>query len=147
VSPQRLDFDTVAPDVFKAMVALHNAARRYLDDRLVDLILIRASQINQCTYCLDMHIRDARKHGESDARIFHLGAWAESPLFSEKEKAVLAFTEAVTVLTDGFVSDDVYLRVSKYFDESQLAGLIAMITCINAWNRINVATRKAPRTD
>lgn len=146
MSTQRLEFENLAPDVFRAMVALHKAACRYVDQTLVDLILIRVSQINQCAYCLDMHIREARRHGETDERIFHLGAWPESPVFSEKEKAVLAFAEAVTVLTDRYVNDDVYLMASKYFDEIQMAGLIAVITSINAWNRINVASRKTPGT-
>jgi len=146
MTTQRLDFATTAPSVHRALLALHTAARKDLDDTLVELIQIRASQVNRCLFCLDMHIRDARLAGETDDRIFQLGAWEESALFSEKEKAVLAYTEAVTVLTDGFVPDDVHQRLSKHVDDAELASIIAVITSINAWNRINVATRKPPAT-
>lgn len=141
-----MDFTKTAPAVFKAMIALDAAARKGLDPVLVELVQIRSSQLNHCAYCLDMHTTDARKAGEAEERIYQLNAWEEAGLYTEKEKAALALTEAVTVLTDGFVPDEVYERAAKHFDAPELAQLIALIFTINAWNRIAVTTRKTPGT-
>ncbi|MER5504629.1 carboxymuconolactone decarboxylase family protein [Streptomyces sp. NPDC002766] len=138
----RLDWTALAPDVFKAMLRLDAAARQGLDARLLELVRIRASQINHCARCLDMHTKDALAAGESVERIIQLSAWEESAHFyTERELAALELTEAVTVLTDGFVSDAVYERAAKHFEEAELAQLIAAIAVINAWNRFGVTCR------
>ncbi len=108
-----------------------------------DLIKIRASQINGCSYCIDMHARDARKAGETEQRIFALTAWRETPFFDEQERAVLALTEEVTLIA-GRVSDETYNKAAELFDRTYLAQLIMAIITINAWNRIGVATEMAP---
>ncbi|MFB9742967.1 carboxymuconolactone decarboxylase family protein [Pseudonocardia sulfidoxydans] len=141
----RLQMPELAPDVYKAMVRLDTAVRRNIDPVINELVKIRASQINHCAFCIDMHTKDALAAGESVERIVQLSAWEESRHFySPKEIAALELTEAVTVLTDGFVPDDVYARAAEHFDETELAHLIAAITVINAWNRFGVATRMVP---
>ncbi|GAA3498818.1 carboxymuconolactone decarboxylase family protein [Streptomyces prasinosporus] len=138
----RLDWAKLAPDVYKAMIRLDTAARKGLDPTLHELVKIRASQINRCAFCIDMHTKDALAAGESVERIVQLGAWEESPHFyTEKELAALELTEAVTVLTDGFVPDEVYERAARHFEEAELAQLLAAITVINAWNRFGVTCR------
>ena len=134
-----------APEVYKATVRLDVAARKGLDPKLAELVKIRASQLNHCAFCLDMHSKDALAAGESVERIIQLSAWQESRHFyTEKEIAAIELTEAVTVLTDGFVPDEVYERAAKQFDEAELSQLIAAITVINAWNRFGVTCRKTP---
>ncbi|MFH8568901.1 carboxymuconolactone decarboxylase family protein [Streptomyces sp. NPDC017993] len=141
----RMHWTKLAPEVFKAMSALDAAARRGLDPALVELVKIRASQVNHCAFCIDMHIKDARKAGESEERIYLLNAWEEAAgFYTEQEQAALALTEAITLLTDGFVPDAVYDRAAATFEDAELAQLIALITTINAWNRFGVATRMAP---
>jgi AhpD family alkylhydroperoxidase len=141
----RLAMMELAPDVYKAMVKLDQASRRHLDPVLLELVKVRASQINHCAFCLDMHSKDALAAGESVERIVQLSAWDESRHFyTEKEIAALELTEAVTVLTDGFVPDEVYEKAAKHFEETELAHLVAAITVINAWNRFGVTARLAP---
>ncbi|MER6417381.1 carboxymuconolactone decarboxylase family protein [Streptomyces sp. NPDC001137] len=143
--PARLRWAQHAPEVYKAMVRLDAAARQGLDPKLLELVKIRASQLNHCAFCLDMHTKDALAAGESVERIVQLGAWEESKHFyTEKELAALELTEAVTVLTDGFVRDEVYEHAAKHFEEPELARLIAAITVINAWNRFAVTCRMTP---
>ncbi|WP_406013562.1 carboxymuconolactone decarboxylase family protein [Streptomyces sp. NBC_00984] len=135
----------LAPDVYKAMVRLDAASHKGLDPVLAELVKIRASQLNHCAFCLDMHTKDALAAGESIERIVQLSAWEESQHFyTPKEIAAIALTEAVTVLTDGFVPDEVWEKAAKQFDETELAHLIAAITTINAWNRFAVTTRMVP---
>ena len=142
---QRLDWMTVAPDVFKAMVRLDTATGQGVEAELLHLVKIRSSQINCCAYCIDMHTKDALAAGESVERIVQLGAWRESKHFyTAKEIAAIELTEAVTVLTDGFVPDDVYARAAAEFTETELVHLIGAITMINAWNRFGVSTRMVP---
>ncbi|MCE4264343.1 carboxymuconolactone decarboxylase family protein [Rhodococcus sp. AD45-ID] len=142
---QRLNIAQLAPDVYKAMVALDSAARKGLDPTLVELMLTRASQLNHCAWCLDMHTRDARKAGVTEQKLYLLNAWEEArDLYSDKERAALALTEAVTVLTDGFVPDAVYNEAAEHFADAELAQLISVILTINAWNRIAVTSRMAP---
>jgi AhpD family alkylhydroperoxidase len=127
------------------MLAFSKVSAEGLDPVIAELVKIRASQINRCAFCLDMHIADARKAGETDARISLLSAWEETDgLYSDKERAALALTEAVTVLTDGFVPDEVYERAAAHFQEGELARLVSAIVAINAWNRFNVAFRTPP---
>ncbi|WP_333774942.1 carboxymuconolactone decarboxylase family protein [Streptomyces sp. IBSBF 3136] len=141
----RLAWAEHAPEVYKAMIRLDAAARRGLDPTLYELVKIRASQLNHCAFCLDMHSKDALAAGESVERIVQLGAWEESRHFyTEKELAALELTEAVTVLTDGFVPDEVYERAARHFEEAELAQLIAALAVINAWNRFGVTTRMVP---
>ncbi|KOG76331.1 MULTISPECIES: carboxymuconolactone decarboxylase family protein [Streptomyces] len=143
--PQRISVSQLLPDVYKAMVRLDIAARQGLDPVLVELVKIRASQLNQCAFCLDMHSKDALAAGESAERIVQLSAWRESRHFyTEKELAALALTEAVTVLTDDYVPDEVYAKAAGHFEEKELAQLIAAITVINAWNRFGVTGRLTP---
>jgi AhpD family alkylhydroperoxidase len=141
----RGNYGKQAPDVFRSMLALSQAAAKGLDPVVGELVKIRASQINKCAFCLDMHVKDARKAGESDERIFLLSAWEETDgLYTDKERAALALTEAVTVLTDGFVPDAVFARAAEHFDEAELTRLVSAIVAINAWNRFNVTFRTAP---
>jgi AhpD family alkylhydroperoxidase len=141
----RLDWARLAPDVYKAMIRLDAAARQGLDHKLYELVKIRASQINHCAFCIDMHTKDTLAAGESVERIVQLSAWDESRHFyTEKELAALELTEAVTVLTDGFVPDEVYEKAAKHFEEAELAQLISAITVINAWNRFGVTARMTP---
>jgi AhpD family alkylhydroperoxidase len=142
---QRLDWITLAPDVYKAMIRLDTAARRGVEETLLNLVKIRASQINHCAFCLDMHSKDALAAGESAERIIQLAAWTESEhYYTAKEIAAIELTEAVTVLTDGYVPDEVFGRAADVFEETELAHLIAAITTINAFNRFGVSTRMIP---
>lgn len=141
----RLDLATLAPDVYKAMIRLDTVAGRGVEPTVLNLVKIRASQINHCAFCLDMHSKDALAAGESVERIIQLSAWTESKHFyTAKEVAAIELTEAITVLTDGFVPDAVYAKAADEFDETELAHLIAAITVINAWNRFGVSTRMVP---
>ncbi|MEU3303205.1 carboxymuconolactone decarboxylase family protein [Streptomyces sp. NPDC006678] len=141
----RMEWARHAPEVYKAMVRLDAAARQGVDPTLLELVKIRASQLNHCAFCLDMHTKDALAAGESVDRIIQLSAWEESRHFyTAREIAAIELTEAVTVLTDGFVPDEVYERAAAQFEEAELAQLIAAITVINAWNRFGVTTRMAP---
>jgi AhpD family alkylhydroperoxidase len=127
------------------MIRLDTATSRGVEPTLLNLIKIRASQINHCAFCLDMHSKDALAAGESAERIIQLNAWTESKHFyTAKEIAAIELTEAITVLTDGFVSDEVYARAANEFTETELVYLIGAITMINAWNRFGVSTRMVP---
>jgi AhpD family alkylhydroperoxidase len=141
----RLKIYKTSPELYDAMMALSNAAVKDIDAELGELIKIRASQINHCVYCLDMHTRDARKHGVSEQKLDVLAAWAEADgLFTERERAALALTEAITELGDGHVPDDVYAKAAAVFTDRELGQVIAMAVTINAWNRINVTIRLEP---
>ncbi|MFJ8312625.1 MULTISPECIES: carboxymuconolactone decarboxylase family protein [unclassified Streptomyces] len=147
----RLQWAKAAPEVYKAMIKLSTAAEQGLDPVIAELVKIRASQLNHCALCLDMHTKDALAAGESVERIVQLSAWEESAHFyTEKELAAIELTEAITVLTGGtsrtksgggFVPDEVYEKAAKQFEETELAHLISTITMINAWNRFGVTTR------
>jgi AhpD family alkylhydroperoxidase len=141
----RLSFATLAPDVHRALAEVDRTARSGLDPVIAELVKIRASQLNHCAFCLDMHTKDALAAGETVQRIVQLAAWEEAKHFySPKEIAAIRLTEAVTLLTDGFVPDEVFAAAAAHFDEAELAHLIAAITAINAWNRIGVSTRMVP---
>ncbi|MFI9721500.1 carboxymuconolactone decarboxylase family protein [Streptomyces sp. NPDC052396] len=132
-------------EVYQAIHAATGAAKKGLDPTLVELVLIRASQVNHCAFCIDMHVKDALAGGERAERIHLLAAWEEATgLYTERERAALALTEAVTVLTDGFVPDEVYDRAAEHFDTTQLSHLVSLIGVINFWNRYNVAFRTSP---
>jgi len=141
----RIKVYKTSPELYDAMMVLSNAAAKDLDPVLGELIKIRASQINHCAFCLDMHTRDARKHGVSEQQLDVLAAWEEAGhLFTERERAALALTEAITELGNGHVSDEVYARAAAVFSERELGQVIAMAVTINAWNRINVTIRLEP---
>lgn len=124
------------------MMTLTTTSVKGVDPSIGDLINIRASQINHCAYCLDMHATDARQHGESEQRLALVAAWEEAgTLFTDRERAALELTEAITQLDHGHVPDEVYTRASAAFTQKELAQVIAMAVTINAWNRFNVATR------
>ncbi|MFJ5258959.1 carboxymuconolactone decarboxylase family protein [Streptomyces sp. NPDC088387] len=144
----RIDFAKAAPKVFRAVVGFDAAAREGLDPALVELIQIRASHLNHCAYCLHMHTNDARKAGESEDRLHLVAVWREARhFFTPREQAALALTEAVTLIADGGVPDDVYAEAVHHFDAQELAHVIALILTINTWNRIALATGKAAGTD
>lgn len=138
---KRIKIAQVAPEAYAPMLALENyLASTGLDKRLYELIKIRASQINGCAYCINMHTRDALKLGETTQRIFLLNAWRETTLFSEKERAVLALTEAMTLIEKQHVPDDIYATASAQLTENELVAVMMSIVAINGWNRIAIAT-------
>ena len=144
--PVRLDFDTYAAGFARAMAHLDQAATKELDrakfdPRLRELIRIRASQLNGCAYCIDMHTKDARAIGETEQRLYGLAAWAQTPYFTARERAALAFTEAVTLLADTHLPDRAYQAVAAEFSPAEIAALVSLIVTINAWNAIAVSTR------
>ena len=144
--PVRLDFEAHAAGFYKAMSHLDHAATKELDrvdfdPRLRELVRIRASEINVCAYCIDMHTKDARAIGESEQRLYALPAWRETPFFTERERAALAFTEAVTLLATDHVPTEAYESVAAHFSPDEIAALVSLIVAINAWNAISVSTR------
>ena len=141
----RMDMQALAPDFYRAMLRLDRESRQFgVETSLLELVRYRASQLNGCAFCLDMHAKDARAAGESEERLYVMAAWREAPFFSARERAALALTDAMTQLAGGDVGDDVYADAANAFTEAELAGLIAAITVINAWNRIGVTTRMEP---
>jgi AhpD family alkylhydroperoxidase len=141
---QRLDIASEARDSYRAMLALDRTiGESGLDARLLNMVLYRASQINGCGYCQDMHARDARKAGERQQRLDVLAGWREATFFSEREQAALALTEAVTLIADG-LPDDVYDEAARVFEPAELSALIFAIAAINAWNRIAISASMHP---
>ncbi|MGH3994778.1 MAG: carboxymuconolactone decarboxylase family protein [Pseudonocardiaceae bacterium] len=144
--PVRLDFDAQAAGFSRAMAQLGKAATKELDQvdfdpRLRELVRIRASQINGCAYCIDMHSKDARAIGETEQRIYALPAWRETPYFSERERAALAFAESVTLVAADHVPTEAYDAVAAELSAAEIAALVSLIVAINAWNAIAVSTR------
>ena len=141
----RINLMHVNPGVIHAMLGLEKQVRQAgFDNKLLDLVRMRASQINGCAYCLDMHSKDARANGETEQRLYGLNAWRESPYYSARERAALEWTEAVTLVSETHVPDDVYERVREQFSEDELAHLSLAVVAINGWNRLNVAARTVP---
>jgi AhpD family alkylhydroperoxidase len=129
------------PEISRAMDALQRAVDGAgIDPALADLIRLRASQINGCGYCIDMHAKDARRRGDTEQRIYGLTAWREAPYYTERERAAFALTEAVTLIPGG-VPDDVFEEASRHFEPSEVAALIWAIALINAWNRVAIPSR------
>jgi AhpD family alkylhydroperoxidase len=140
----RVNLSDDVPDIYKAMLHLDSAvARTPLERSLKELVRIRASQINGCAYCIDMHALDARSAGESEQRIYALSAWPEAPFFTGRERAALALTEAVTLVHVGHVPDDVYAQAAAEFDAAEMSALVWLIIVINAWNRMGITARLA----
>ncbi len=143
--PPRLNFAKAFPEGVAAMFSLGKTINSSgLDPTIAELVKIRASQLNGCAFCLDMHTKDARAQGESEQRIYALSAWRETPFFTPRERAALAWTEALTNIQQGHASDSVYDEVRNEFDEAELVKLTFAITQINAWNRIAIAFRSEP---
>ena len=138
----RMNFYAASPDAMKALMAVETFVQKCgLEPALVDLVKTRASQINGCSYCLQMHTAEARKRGEAEERLYLLAAWRESPLFSDRERAALAWTEAVTLVADTHVPDEVYDDARSQFSEAELVNLTAAVAAINAWNRVAISFR------
>ena len=141
----RLNYAKAAPGLYEAMDALDTyLAACGLDETLLHLVRLRASQINGCAYCLDMHWKDLRALSETEQRLYSLDAWCESPFYSDKERAALAWTEAVTRVAEGHVPDEVYAAVRERLDEKELSNLTLAVATINAWNRLSIAARLTP---
>lgn len=141
----RLDYRTANPAAFQALLKLEGSSQQLNPNKtLYELIKIRASQINGCAFCLDMHTADAKKLGETDQRINLIAVWREAPQFTERERAALALTEAVTLISNAGVPQDVYEEARKFFSEEEYVSLIIAINAINSWNRIAISTGMYP---
>jgi AhpD family alkylhydroperoxidase len=141
----RIDPRKVAPEVFRAMFALESAVKATgLEGNLLDLVKLRVSQINGCAYCIDMHSKDLRAEGESEERLYLLDAWRETDFYSDRERAALAWAEAVTLIAKDHVPDDVYEQARQQFADDELAKLTLAIVAINGWNRFSIAFRAIP---
>ena len=141
----RLDPEAVAPDLYKAVLGVEGYIRRHVDHSLLELVKLRASILNGCAYCVDMHSEDALAAGESPARLFAVAAWREGPFFTDRERAALGLTDALTRLGDHGVPDEVWAEAAAEFSERELADLVGAIGVINLWNRLAIACRTTPR--
>lgn len=142
---QRLDFYTASPGVVPAMLGLEaRVTASGLEKSLAELVRLRASQINGCAFCLDMHVTEARKDGEDERRLATVAAWRETPFFSERERAALLWTESLTRIADHHVPDEVWHAVSPHFTPAELCDLTLLVVAINGWNRFAIAFRKMP---
>ncbi|KWW39330.1 AhpD family alkylhydroperoxidase [Cupriavidus metallidurans] len=142
---QRLDFYNANPNAIKALLGLEKRiSESSLEKSLVELIRLRASLINGCAYCIDLHTADARKGGEDDRRLATLSVWRETPFFTDRERAALAWTEAVTLVSQDHVPDEVWSAVRPHFDDAELVDLTLLISTINTWNRFAISFRKTP---
>src|ERR1041384_3887407 len=143
----RINYQQVGAGAMHAMLGLENYLHSCgLEQSLLHLIKLRTSQINGCAYCLDMHWKDLRALGESEQRLYSLDAWRECPYYSERERAALEWAEAVTLITNGHVSDEVYEKVRPFFSEKELSDLTVAVATINAWNRLSISARTVPGT-
>ena len=147
--PVRLDFDAHADGFARALAHLDRAATKELDKvdfdpHLRELVRIRASQLNGCAYCIDMHSKDARALGESELRLYELDAWRETPFYTERERAALAWAEAITEVAEGHVPDEVFEETKKQFSDKEIVDLTLAAAMINLWNRVAIATRAVP---
>jgi len=144
---QRFDYGKAAPGVYTAMDALETYLEGCgLEPVLLHLVKLRASQMNGCAYCLDMHWKDLRALGEREERLYSLDAWRECPYYTARERAALAWTEAVTFVATGQVPDAVHDEARRHFDDRELSNLTLLVATINAWNRLSIAARVAPGT-
>ena len=142
----RLQAQKASPGAYHAMLGLEMFVRKSskLEPSLIELLKMRASQINGCAFCLDMHSKDARAAGETEQRLYALNAWSETPFFTDRERAALAWTEAVTLVADGHVPDAVYEKAMQQFSEEELVNLTMAVVTINGWNRLSIAFRAVP---
>ena len=142
---QRINYQKLSPTIFRKVFEIGQQVKESgLGDKLIDLVDIRASMINGCAFCTDMHVKEAKIHGERELRVYHVAIWRESPLFSDKERAALEWTEAVTRMAEGGISDEIYQRVRAQFSEKELSDLTFAIAAVNMWNRLNVAFQTPP---
>ncbi len=141
----RMNFYQAAPETMKALMALENQIQASgLEQSLIELVRTRASQINGCAFCVNMHTQDARKRGETEQRLYLLNAWREAPFYTDRERAALAWTDAVTLISQTHAPDDVYNEVRAHFSEAETVNLTALVGSINAWNRLAIAFRAMP---
>jgi AhpD family alkylhydroperoxidase len=141
----RLDVSKIDPKAYHAMSALEAYVRNSgLEPALLELVKMRASQVNGCAYCIDMHSKDARARGESEQRLYALSAWHEAPFFTDRERAALAWTESVTLIGQDHAPDELFEEVRRHFDENELVKLTMAILAINGWNRLAIAFRAVP---
>lgn len=141
----RIDFFKAAPETIDALVQLEKKVQSSgLEQSLIELVKTRASQINGCAFCINMHTQDARKHGETEQRLYLLDAWREAPAYSERERAALAWTEALTLISETHAPDDVYEQVRAQFSEAETVNLTMLIATINTWNRLAISFRSVP---
>ena len=142
----RMNYFQAAPESIKALLALETQITTSgLEQSLIELVKTRASQINGCAYCINMHTQDARKHGETEARLYLLNAWRETPVYTERERAALAWTEAVTLISETHAPDELYQAVRAQFSETETVNLTMLIATINAWNRLAISFRAVPQ--
>ena len=142
---ERIKFEQVEPAAYKAMLSLeHYLAQCGLDKKLLCLIKVRASQINRCAFCIDMHTFEARKAGETEQRLYALDAWRETSFFTPQERVTLTLTEALTLIADNSINDELYDLVSRHFSHPKIVQILMAISTINAWNRIAITTRMIP---
>jgi AhpD family alkylhydroperoxidase len=142
----RIDFYTASPDALKAMIALETAVSKLpLEKSLIELVKLRASQINGCAFCVDMHTADARKGGETERRLYAVSVWRETPFFTPRERAALAWTESLTLLSQTLAPDEDYELLSVQFTPKEMVDLTVAISTINSWNRLAVGFRKMPQ--
>jgi len=141
----RLDYYTASPEALKAILALEAATFDLsIEKPLLELVKLRVSQVNKCAFCADMHALEARRNGESERRLYAVAVWRDSPFFTPRERAALAWTESVTLLSQSNVPDDVYAQLRDEFDEREAVDLTVAIVAINCWNRLAVSFRQAP---
>ena len=142
---QRIDYARQSPELVRKMTELSMAVKNSgIEQGMLTLVDIRSSQINGCAFCLDMHVKEAKIHGERELRVHHVAIWRESGLFSPRERAALAWTEALTTLAPGGVPDEIYARVREEFSEKELVDLTFAVMTINAWNRLSIAFQAVP---
>jgi AhpD family alkylhydroperoxidase len=140
-----IDYKKVAPEVYRSMLNLEKTINSSgLEDVLLDLLRLRVSQINRCAFCIDMHAKDLRARGESEARVYMLNAWRESPLYTERERLALEWAESLTELSQSHPADEMVARARRQFSEAELVNLTLAVVSINGWNRLNIAFRVAP---
>ena len=144
---QRFDYAKTSPAASRAMYGLETFVKGCgLEKPLLELVKMRASQINGCAYCLDMHSKDARAAGETEQRLYVLNAWREAPFYTDRERAALEWTEAVTLISENHVPDEIYERVKKQFTDQELMNLTIAVITINGWNRLAISFRSEPGT-
>jgi AhpD family alkylhydroperoxidase len=143
----RIEYGAAAPAARKAVFAIEDYVRHCgLEPSLLELVRLRASQINGCAYCIDMHTKDARAQGETEQRLYTVAVWRETPFFTDRERAALAWTEAVTLVNRDHVPDDVYQETRRHFGEKELVDLTLAVIAINSWNRLAISFRTVPGT-
>ena len=142
---QRIDYQTQSPELFKKFVEFSLLLKQSaIEQSIRELVDLRVSQLNACAFCVDMHVKEATQHGERALRLHHVATWRESTLFSPRERAALAWAEAVTLLSQSHVPDDVYTQAREQFSESEMVELTIAVTTINSWNRLAVSFRQTP---